>query len=175
MRTTTATVRAGLAAAVLLVLAGCGGQTPPEALPSTLPPVPAATTSPTVLPTPSPEPTEPTEPSDTPTAAPVVNGPNSITAPAPGSTVEGPTVVVTGEGTAFEATLSYRVLAADSDEVVAEGFTMAGANGEIGPWDVELRLDPGRYTVQVWEPDVSDGESTLGPFQHLVETTFTVS
>lgn len=170
MRTTT-TARAALAAAVALVLAGCG-QGSPQEQPTTLPPVPAVTES---TPTASPEPTEAETDEPAPTTTPVVNGPNSITAPLPGSTVEGPTVVVTGEGTAFEATLNYRVLAEGSDEPVAEGFTMAGANGDVGPWTVELQLDPGQYTVEVWEPDMSDGASTLGPHLNLVSTTFTVS
>ena len=105
----------------------------------------------------------------------MVNGDNSITAPLPGTTVEGPTVVATGEGTAFEANLTFQVLKAGTEEVVVEGFTMAGANGEVGPWTIDLELEPGEYTLQVWEPDMSDGASGEGPFRNLVETTFTVS
>lgn len=132
---------------------------------------PSATTS-SPAPSPSAEPT----PSATPTVGePVVNGTSSITSPLPGEVVTGPEVTATGEGTAFEATLSYRVLAAGTeDEVVPVGFTEAGANGEIGPWTIDLVLEPGEYTLQVWEPDVSDGESADGPYRNLVEVTFTV-
>ncbi len=127
---------------------------------------------PAETPEPSEEPTD--EPSDEPTSEPVVNGPNSITAPGDGYTVDGPEVTVAGEGTAFEATLLYRVLVAGTEDVVAEDYTTAGANGEIGPYTIDLTLDPGEYTVQVWEPDASDGESPDGPYRNLVEVTFTV-
>lgn len=130
--------------------------------------------------TPAPDPDEPTdEPADEPTQEPsaepgaAVNGPNSITAPVPGAQVTGPTVTVSGEGTAFEATLNYRVVAAGTQDVVAEGYTMAGANGEVGPYSFDVELTPGEYTVRVWEPDVSDGESGVDE-HNPVEVTFTV-
>lgn len=151
----------------VLLLAGCQtGTDEPASEPEPSPTVTEPTESPSPSATPTPEPTE---------AGPVVNGPNSITTPAPGDAVTGPTVTVAGEGTAFEATLSYRVLVAGTEDVVTEGFTMGGANGEIGPWTFDLTLDPGEYTVQVWEADASDGESPDGPFRNLVEVTFTVS
>ncbi|MCU1432347.1 MAG: hypothetical protein JWP95_1452 [Actinotalea sp.] len=153
------------------LLAACqtgapGGEpTPTEAVES-----PSAEPEETMTAEPAEEPSaEPEE-----TAGPVVNGPNSITSPAPGETVAGPTVTVTGEGTAFEATLSYRVLVAGTEEVVVESFTMAGANGEVGPYSFEVELDPGDYTIQVWEADMSDGENEAGPFLNLVEVDITV-
>ncbi len=126
--------------------------------------------------TPAPDPDEPTdEPTQEPSAEPgaAVNGPNSITAPVAGAQVTGPTVTVSGEGTAFEATLNYRVVVAGTQDVVAEGYTMAGANGEVGPYSFDVELAPGEYTVQVWEPDVSDGESGVDE-HNPVEVTFTV-
>lgn len=105
---------------------------------------------------------------------PVVNGPNTLDQPRSGATVEGPAVTVGGEGTAFEGTLEYVVLDAGTGDVVDEGFTQAGANGEIAEYSFELDLEPGSYTVQVYEPDVSDGESADGPQRNLVEVTFTV-
>jgi hypothetical protein len=148
----------------LVLLAGCAPDIEPAATPST-----TVTETPETLETPE-------APDPTPTVqAPVVNGPNSITSPSPGAAVPGPAVLVTGEGTAFEATLSYRVVVPGTEAVVDEGWTMAGANGEIGPYTIELTLDPGEYTVQVWEPDVSDGESPDGPQRNLVEVTFTVT
>ena len=148
----------------LTLLAGCAPDIEPAVAPST-----TAAETPEAPETPeTPEPTATMLP-------PVVNGPNSITSPDPGATVAGPAVLVSGEGTAFEATLSYRVLVPGTEEVVDEGWTMAGANGEVGPYTIELTLEPGEYTVQVWEPDVSDGESPDGPQRNLVEVTFTVT
>ena len=158
--------RMTLVLGALVLLAGCAPDVEP--LPSIATLTPDAPDAPETPGTPEPTPT-PTE------QAPVVNGPNSIASPSPGATVAGPTVVVSGEGTAFEATLSYRVLVAGTEEIVEECWTTGGANGEIGPYTIELTLDPGEYTVQVWEPDVSDGESGDGPFRNLVEVTFTVT
>lgn len=127
-------------------------------------------------------PTEPAGPTEEPTASPeptpggsVVNGPNSVTSPAPDETVTSP-FTARGEGTAFEATLLYRVVAAGTDDVVTEGFTTAGANGEVGPWEIPLDLGAGTWTLQVWEPDMSDGEGEGDEgMRNLVEVTFTVA
>lgn len=139
---------------------------------------PAETTTPSgsAEPEPSEEPTASAtaEPDDDASPGPVVNGPNSITAPAPGDDVAGPAVTVTGEGTAFEGTLLYQVTSTDGADVVAEGFTNAGANGDVGPYSFEVDLEPGEYTVQVWEPGMGEGDSGGEP-RNLVEVTFTVS
>lgn len=160
-----------LGAGLTAALAACQTGTPAEPAPgqTTVAPEPEETEPPEE--TEQPEETEPPAP-DTSAA---VNGPNSITFPTQGETVTSP-FTATGEGTAFEATLNYRVLVAGSEEeAVGVTYTMAGANGEIGPWSVDLALEPGAYTLQVWEPDVSDGESGSGPYVNLVEVTFTVS
>lgn len=166
-------LRALLAAGLgVAVLTGCQtGQDPiePGAGPTVADPVES---EPAAEPEPS-ESADPDGPTDPP--EPVVNGDNSITSPLPGTSVPGPTVTATGEGTAFEATLLYRVVVAGSRDVVVEDFTTAGANGEVGPWTIDLTLEPGDYTLQVWEPDMSDGESEGGPARNLVETTFTVT
>lgn len=165
---TARTVAAGVA--VLLgtgLLAGCRtGETTEAADEPTATPTqePTATAEPTVEPTPSEEPEV--------VAEPAVNGPNSITAPTAGAEVAGPTVTVTGEGTAFEGTLVYRV--ARAGDVVAEGYTTAGANGEIGPYTFDVTLDPGEYTLQVWEPGMGEGDAGGDP-RNVVEVTFTVS
>ena len=104
-----------------------------------------------------------------------VDGPNTISAPAQGTVLAGPSVTVTGEGTAFEATLRYQVLGTGTGEVVTEGFTTAGANGEIGPYSFTVALEPGDWTIQVWEPGMADGEGDLGPYLHLVEVDVTVA
>lgn len=172
------------AAACVTLLAACQTGTEPD---DETPPVttqePGAPTEPDGDDDATPEPDDTAEPDAPDEGTPdegTVNGPNSLTSPAPGATVEGPGVTVTGEGTAFEATLNYHVLAAGTqDVVVGPDYTMAGANGEIGPFTIELTLDPGEYTVQVWEPDMTGGEGEGddpgGELRHLVEVTFTVS
>lgn len=158
-------IRRALVAATLLAaslgLAGCAtGTTEPAA---TSP----ATTEPSTTPT-SAEPTaEATE------GQPVTSGPNSLLSPGDGATVVGPTVTVTGDGTAFEGTLQYEVTDTASGDVVDQGSTQAGANGEVGPYEFELTLDPGTYTVRVWEPAMGE-EGSDGP-RNEVSATFTVS
>ena len=153
-----------LVIAAALALTGCAGTDEPGAAPS------SATTE--AMP-PEPDPTTAT----TATTSPAPAGANTITTPADGSTVAGPQIEATGEGTAFEATLLWRVVRAGTGVVVTENFTTAGANGEIGPYAFTIALTPGSYTLEVWEPDMSDGgtESDGPDRTGLVTSTFTVS
>ena len=102
-------------------------------------------------------------------------GTTTITAPTPGSTVPGPAVRITGTATAFEATCTWRVLVAGTDEVVAEDWTACGANGEIAPFTVDVELEPGDWTVEVFPPDMSDGEGAAQVAANLASVTFTVT
>lgn len=174
----TATLASAVVGAVLL--SGC--QTPaPSASPTGEPAVTSPTESEqaTVTPTPTPEPDPSQEPSQDPeplpeAVAPTAAGDNEILAPVDGATVRGPRVTISGTGTAFEATLLWRVVNASTETVVAEDFTMAGSMGEIGPFEIEVDLDPGIYHAEVWAPDMSDGEAG-GPDQiDLVAVTFVV-
>jgi len=114
----------------------------------------SATPSATV---PSAEPTASSTPTDgVPTDQPT-NGPNALTSPTSGATVDGPDVTVTGTGTGFEATLRWEAVPAGGGDPVAQGFTTAGANGEVGPFTFTVTLPPGAYALSVWEPDMSDG------------------
>lgn len=172
MRTPTRRVVAALAMLVAVAgLAACRtGEPVPEETPT-----PAAAATPIPSPTPTPEPPTPS-PTPTPAAPapePAVNGTTTVTSPLEGEHVAGPVVTVTGSGTAFEATLSYRVLRAGTDEVVAEGWTTGGANGEVGPFTFDVELAPGAYVVEVWEPDMSDG-AVGQDRRHLVQVTFAV-
>lgn len=162
-------IRRTLVAAVLLAasvgLAGCATDTAEPG--STTSTGSASTTSGSASTTASSAPTpEATE------GQPVTNGPNSLLTPGDGATVAGPTVTVSGDGTAFEGTLMYEVTDA-SGGVVDQGSTQAGANGEVGPYEFELTLDPGTYTVRVWEPAMGE-EDSGGPLNE-VSATFTVS
>ncbi|NLF05691.1 MAG: hypothetical protein GX593_11920 [Actinomycetales bacterium] len=170
--------RAVVAAVGLVLVAAC--QTTAQ-LPATSPsdtiasPVASPSSSDTPSPSPSPEPS----PSDTAeplpeAAAPTAAGDNAILSPADGATVTGPLVTVSGTGTAFEATLLWRVVVAGTEDVVAEDFTMAGSMGEIGPFEFEVELAPGTYQAEVWAPDMSDGEAGGPDRIDLVAVTFVV-
>lgn len=76
-----------------------------------------------------------------------------------GATADTGEVLLGGQATVFEATVLIRVLDADG-AVVEDTFTTAseGAPGR-GTWEHTVRLsEPGTYTVEVEEPDPSDGE-----------------
>lgn len=159
-----------LAAAATLGLTGCQtGSTDPGSDAATTP----SASAPSSESTPSAESTgtdDATEPSQEPAAG---SGTTTIEAPAAGQTVPGPTVTVTGTGTAFEGTLLYAVTDLDG-ATAAEGYTQAGANGEIGPFSIELTLDPGSYTVRVWEPGMGEGDASAPPV-NVAEVAFSVS
>jgi len=76
--------------------------------------------------------------------------------PTEGATVFSP-VQITGYGTAFEATVNWEVRRQGSDEVVAEGFTDAGANGEFSDFSDTVELDPGTYELRAFESSAEDG------------------
>lgn len=92
--------------------------------------------------------------------------------PYEGQRVAAGTVTLSGTATAFEATVLWSVLDADGT-TVAEGFTMAGANGEYGPWTVPVELSPGTYTAVLQAPDMA-GEGDTSPPIWEATTTFTV-
>lgn len=71
-------------------------------------------------------------------------------------------VTVTGESTAFEGNLQWRITRPDGT-VAAEGFTTGGANGEYGPYTFSAELSAGTYLITVTAPDASDGESGRPP------------
>jgi hypothetical protein len=76
--------------------------------------------------------------------------------PYEGQRVPAGPVTVSGTATAFEANVLWEVLD-DAGTTVDSGFTMAGANGEYGPFEITVDLAPGTYTVRVYE------ESAAGP------------
>lgn len=79
-------------------------------------------------------------------------GPGEITVPAG-------EVVLRGEARVFEATFGIRVLGPDGG-LVHEDVVMADAGApERGAWEHTVTLtEPGTYTVELEEPDPSDGE-----------------
>jgi len=93
-----------------------------------------------------------------------VQAPVWIVEPQQGTHLVPGVVGITGVGTAFEGTLLWEVTG-PGGEGFGEGFTTAGANGVFGEFSVGLADLPsgGPYTVSVWAPDESGGESGLGP------------
>jgi len=93
-----------------------------------------------------------------------VQAPVWIVEPQQGTHLVPGVVGITGVGTAFEGTLLWEVTG-PGGESFGDGFTNAGANGTFGEFSVGLADLPsgGPYTVSVWAPDESGGESGLGP------------
>ncbi|MFA6576932.1 MAG: Gmad2 immunoglobulin-like domain-containing protein [Nocardioides sp.] len=79
-----------------------------------------------------------------------------IDAPTEGLVTSSP-LRVEGEAAVFEATLGWRVLDADGQEVNG-GFTMTAEGQTFAPFQFPLVLEPGTYTVEISEDDPSGGE-----------------
>lgn len=92
-----------------------------------------------------------------------------LLSPTQGEQVTSP-VTVTGYGTAFEGTVSWDVRAQGSDEVVAEGFAQAGANGEFDDFSDAVELEPGSYVMRAFESSAEDGRPI-----HVDSKSFTVA
>jgi len=152
----------GLALAVLVglvLLAGCAGPRAGTSPSSTGPSTPVSAS-----------PTDTTPPdSPSPSTAP---SPNLIAHPADGESVHGPTVQVSGVGTAFEANLVWEVTDAATHESISKGSTTAGANGAIGPFSFAVTLDPSDYVLEIWEPDAAG--LAVDPHHNSTSVTFTV-
>jgi hypothetical protein len=102
-----------------------------------------------------------------------VQAPTWILSPTEGATVPAGEVEFTGTGTAFEGTFLWEVRDAN-DAVVADGFTQGGSMGTFGEFTFTATLTPGTYTVEVYQPDESGGESPEGPRMFPDTKTFTV-
>ncbi len=85
--------------------------------------------------------------------------PITIAEPLHDATAPAGAVETRGEATVFEATFWLRLLDADGT-VIEEVTIMASAGGpERGTWSHTFEIsDPGEYSIQAEEPDMSDGE-----------------
>jgi hypothetical protein len=87
----------------------------------------------------------------------VVTGVSSPEGTIESASLAGGTVTVSGSATAFEATVTVLVLDQEGN-ILAETFTMGGANGEQGPYQTTVDVDPGAGTpfwVMIAESDAS--------------------
>jgi hypothetical protein len=96
-----------------------------------------------------------------------------ITGPATGTEVVAGQIQVTGTATATEGTLLWEVTDS-AGAIVRSGFTTAGANGDLGRFSFATTLPSGRFTIAVWAPDESDGESGEPARRIGSSTTITV-
>lgn len=65
-------------------------------------------------------------------------------------------VTISGDAAAFEANVPWRILNA-AGAVVASGHTMTSEGMTFAPYSFQVRLAPGKYTVEVSEDDPSGG------------------
>jgi hypothetical protein len=68
----------------------------------------------------------------------------------------GRTFRVSGEAAVFEATVLWQVLRGSA--VVQHGFTSTAEGQKFSPYSFELTLEPGDYTLRVYQDDPSGGE-----------------
>ncbi|MGQ7296869.1 Gmad2 immunoglobulin-like domain-containing protein [Quadrisphaera sp. KR29] len=170
-RRTTAGAAAPSAALVLLLLTGCGQQASPQTEPvggeasgsssASAPPSSSSATS-----AGSAASTAGTTAAAAPGPAATGTGLSSsvvITAPVEGERLPAGPMGVVGRGTAFEGTLLFRITQADGT-VLTDGYTDAGANGEVGEFTIPQTVQAGTCTpctAEVWAPDESGGEGQL--------------
>lgn len=104
---------------------------------------------------------------------PSVIAPVWVIQPQEGETVRAGQVVVKGVGTAFEGLLAWDVVDA-AGKVVESGTASGGADIRPKEFEFTVQLPPGRYTLTIYQPDESDGESREGPRGYADTKTFTV-
>jgi hypothetical protein len=95
-----------------------------------------------------------------------VQGQIWILAPTQNASVSSP-VAINGFGTAFEATISWEIR--KDGNVVAQGHTQAGANGEFAEFHDTVTLPAGDYELTAFEASAKDGSPT-----HIDTKNFTV-
>lgn len=75
--------------------------------------------------------------------------------PAAGATVDSP-VLIAGRGNTFEGNVQWQLLDSEGT-VVRHGHETAGSFGRFLPFQVNVRLPPGDYTVRAFETSAEDG------------------
>jgi hypothetical protein len=84
----------------------------------------------------------------------VIEGPIVIDTPSQDATVQSP-VTVEGDASVFEGTVSWQIL--QGGQVVRQGYTTTSSGQEFSPYSFDVDLDPGRYTLRVYEASGEDG------------------
>jgi hypothetical protein len=84
----------------------------------------------------------------------VIEGAIVIDTPSQDATVQSP-VTVEGDASVFEATVSWQIL--QDGQVVQEGYTTTSSGQKFSPYSFDVALDPGSYTLRVYEASAEDG------------------
>jgi Immunoglobulin-like domain of bacterial spore germination/Sporulation and spore germination len=84
----------------------------------------------------------------------VIEGAIVIDTPSQDATVQSP-VTVEGDASVFEATVSWQIL--QDGQVVQEGYTTTSSGQKFSPYSFDVDLDPGSYTLRVYEASAEDG------------------
>ncbi|TXR57144.1 Gmad2 immunoglobulin-like domain-containing protein [Quadrisphaera setariae] len=167
------------AAALALLLAGCGGQASPETEPVGGGTSSAGASGTSAPPSSSSSATTTASASAATAAGPAATGTGRsasvvITAPTEGERLPAGPMGIVGQGSAPEGTLLYRITQADG-AVLSDGYTDAGANGQVGDFSIPQTVQEGTCTpctAEVWVPDESAGEGTVPT--GAAKVTFTV-
>lgn len=92
-------------------------------------------------------------------------------APQQDATVSSP-LTITGTSDTFEGNVLWEVTR--DGEIVREGYTSGGANGLYDSYRIRVELDPGDYTVKLWEPNQASGAEAWAAESSVTYTDFTV-
>jgi hypothetical protein len=84
----------------------------------------------------------------------VIEGAIVIDTPSQGATAQSP-VTVEGDASVFEATFSWEIL--QSGQVVRQGYATTSSGQEFSPYSFDVDLDPGSYTLRVYEASAENG------------------
>jgi hypothetical protein len=93
------------------------------------------------------------------------------TSPTQGETVTSP-VTITGESSTSEGNVLWQI--SRDDRVVKKGYTTGGGFDGYQPYTIKTALEPGDYTVQLWEPSVASGKEAWTDEMSVVYVDFTV-
>jgi hypothetical protein len=93
------------------------------------------------------------------------------TSPTQGQTVTSP-VKITGQSSTNEGNVLWEI--SRDDRVVKNGNLTGGANGFYEPYTIKTALEPGDYTVKLWEPNAASGPEAWTDEMFVVFIDFTV-
>jgi hypothetical protein len=91
--------------------------------------------------------------------------------PTQGEVVSSP-VTITGESSTNEGNVRWSVTQAG--EIVKQRFTTGGGNDGYAPYSFEVTLDPGQYTLKLWEPTAASGAEAWTDEYYVAYIDFTV-
>jgi Immunoglobulin-like domain of bacterial spore germination/Sporulation and spore germination len=86
----------------------------------------------------------------------VIEGVITVDTPSQGATIQSP-VTVEGNASVYEGTVSWQVL--QGGRVVQHDVTTALSGQEISPYSFKVTLDPGSYTLRVYEESAANGSA----------------